>query len=549
MFRKFLSICLTVWAVSVSWSQIRYETHDFTVFHSSDDMQLLWKHDTPLLQVEVLDVIYNRYLSNEHLVLDGNSVSLQQLPKGRILKLTSTTHKGMNVVASDTYLATTSASTGRIHAFFNHNVNHAMAYQQPAHNIQANMPDSLKAYMDRCQHTMDIAIYNSVDAPITAPIIQAINDAHNRGVRIRIVFDGSANNTMLTQINPNIPRIASPTGQLFGLMHNKFVVFDAMAENPNLPTVWTGSTNWTQNQINGTDRNNVITIQDQSLALAFQIEFEEMWGGNGDLPNPSQSLFGPFKTANTPVNFLVGGKFVECLFSPTDGVNQRIIGLINGAQSDVNVATMLITRADISDAIIQKHNSGVPASHVMVSTQNPMGNQFLTLQAALPTNQAIRFNQGGTLHHKFMVVDHSQNLSDARVLTGSHNWSSNAETRNDENTVIVHDTNIANQYFQALSFLFLQTGGVFSSTLSVENPENNTFTVYPNPVRDWLYVSCTTSDCPVNYVIYDMTGKRMQSKALQPMEAISFESLHRGVYVLELRQVSGAVQQMKVVRH
>ncbi|MDV7395209.1 phospholipase D-like domain-containing protein, partial [Arthrospira platensis SPKY1] len=124
-----------------------------------------------------------------------------------------------------------------------------------------------------------------------------------------------------------------------------------------------------------------------------------------------------------------------------DGVTQRIVNLINGAQADVNVSTMLITRTDISGAIIQKHNNGIPATHVMVSTQNPSGNQFLTLQSALPTNQAIRYNQGGTLHHKFMVVDHSQGQSQSRVLTGSHNWSTSAETRNDENTVVVHDTN------------------------------------------------------------------------------------------------------------
>lgn len=543
MIKNLFAFCLLILATFTSWSQIRYETQDFSVLHSENEMQLQWKHTSPLTNLSVYDVVHNRSLPDNHIVMEGNAVALQHLPKGRILKLTATSQLG----SSDTYLATTSASTGKINVFFNHPVNHAVAYQQPAHNIQSRVPDSLKAYIDRCQHTLDIAIYNSVDATITAPIMQAINAAHNRGVRIRIVFDGSANNTMLSQINSAIPRIASPTGQLYGIMHNKFVVFDAMAQDPNLPTVWTGSTNWTQNQINGTDKNNVITIQDQSLALAYQLEFEEMWGGNGDLPNPAQSLFGQFKTVNTPSNFLINGKLVECLFSPTDGVTQRIVNLINGAQSDINISTMLITRTDISGAIIQKHGNGIPATHVMVSTQNPSGNQFLTIQSALPTNQAIRYNQGGTLHHKFMVVDHSQGQSQSRVLTGSHNWSTSAETRNDENTVVVHDTNIANQYFQALSFLFLQTGGVFSSTLSVAIPENITFAVYPNPVRDWLYVGCST-DCPTGYVIYDMTGKQMQAKTLQPMEAISFESLQKGVYFIEL-QTAAQTQRIKVVRH
>ena len=42
-----------------------------------------------------------------------------------------------------------------------------------------------------------------------------------------------------------------------------------------------------------------------------------------------------------------------------------------------------------------------------------------------------------------MLID-----SDPLVITGSHNWSTAAETNNDENTIIIHDANIANQFYQ-----------------------------------------------------------------------------------------------------
>ena len=53
--------------------------------------------------------------------------------------------------------------------------------------------------------------------------------------------------------------------------------FDAESSNPNEAIVWTGSTNLTADQIHS-DHNDVIIIQDQALAKAYTMEFEEMWG-------------------------------------------------------------------------------------------------------------------------------------------------------------------------------------------------------------------------------------------------------------------------------
>ncbi len=58
------------------------------------------------------------------------------------------------------------------------------------------------------------------------------------------------------------------------------------------------------------------------------------------------------------------------------------------------------------------------------------------------------------MHHKYLIVDNSDRSSDPLVLTGCHNWSSSAELRNDENTLIVHDATIANIYYQEFSERF-----------------------------------------------------------------------------------------------
>ena len=67
------------------------------------------------------------------------------------------------------------------------------------------------------------------------------------------------------------------------------------------------------------------------------------------------------------------------------------------------------------------------------------------------------------MHHKFMVVDNFDTSSDPLVLLGSHNWSSAAQTKNDENTLIVHDANIVNQYYQSFAYLYLQAGGIITN--------------------------------------------------------------------------------------
>ncbi|MFZ8499104.1 phospholipase D-like domain-containing protein, partial [Staphylococcus aureus] len=85
-------------------------------------------------------------------------------------------------------------------------------------------------------------------------------------------------------------------GSNYTIMHNKFVIIDANTTNPNNAILWTGSTNWTSQQLS-TDANNVIIFQDQSIARGYKAEFDEMWGDTSvtSSANTSLSKFGQFK--------------------------------------------------------------------------------------------------------------------------------------------------------------------------------------------------------------------------------------------------------------
>lgn len=64
------------------------------------------------------------------------------------------------------------------------------------------------------------------------------------------------------------------------------------------------------------------------------------------------------------------------------------------------------------------------------------------------------------LHHKYMLID-ADCYSEPIVITGSQNWSYNGELYNDENTLIIHSQDIANQYLQEFVERYREAGGNF----------------------------------------------------------------------------------------
>ncbi|NLL27457.1 MAG: phosphatidylserine synthase, partial [Bacteroidales bacterium] len=52
----------------------------------------------------------------------------------------------------------------------------------------------------------------------------------------------------------------------------------------------------------------------------------------------------------------------------------------------------------------------------------------------------LKGTRGGTMHHKFCVIDNQV------VITGSYNWSNNAEFKNDENVTVEYNPEQATSY-------------------------------------------------------------------------------------------------------
>ena len=345
---------------------------------------------------------------------------------------------------------TVSNSLGWVRSYFNHPVDTINGNNLPELMQLQLLDDSLIAYINRSEESLDMTIYDFGDDEGNA-IATAVNAAHNRGVRVRFISDGNqlALNSGVAALLPEVPQLLSPVGGNFTIMHNKFVVIDADHSDPKKPVVWTGSTNLTDRQVNR-DPNNVIIVQDQTLARTYQLEFQEMWGSSGDAPDTVFSRFGSQKTDNTPHEFVIGGNRVECYFSPSDNTNEHLISTIETANDSLLFATMLITRIDIATAISDIIMSGVGARGYI--NDQATTTVYSDLLAAIGSSLEINPDTHVIMHHKYFVAD-AGTTSDPLVWTGSHNWSTNATTKNDENTLVVHSAEVADWYRRAFNRL------------------------------------------------------------------------------------------------
>lgn len=459
--------------------------------------------------------------------------------------------KAFSVIGTDTAFApvrvfiTQSMSPGWMKAYFTSDVDASYSTGQAAISLGTKVEDTLIAYINRAKQTIDMAMYNfTLDR-----IPYALNQAVQRGVRVRIVYNSSTSNTSMQWV-PSIPKLASPDGSSYGIMHNKFLVFDAGSDDAGDAIVWTGSTNLTGQQLSS-DANNVIIINDQSLARAYTMEFEEMWGSAEATPQPANSRFGPYKTDNTPHDFVIGGKEVKCYFSPSDGVNNRIIEAFESASASADAAVFIITRTDIANAIQDCVEAGSEVN-VIIDSESDLNSYPAVKDVLLGLGTHFTSDKytAGLEHNKYVLIDRKDSSSDPYVLTGSHNWSSSADTRNDENTLLIHDPLMVNLYFQEFASRFRKNGGILAIR-ELGHADRDLF-CYPNPASRIITIGTrSAADYLEEIRIFRMDGLTvMVENPTGKMTALdlNIEQIPAGIYLIQVKTTSGMLM-FKLVKN
>lgn len=124
--------------------------------------------------------------------------------------------------------------------------------------------------------TLDIAIYSFTNREIS----KAIRDAAKRGVKVRIVYDKSANKNLtqstlgyLAKLNNieacTLSGLRSKNGKYFGLMHTKMAIIDNK-------TLILGSANWSKSAFE-TNYETLLLLNDKDFIKKANIAFKDMF--------------------------------------------------------------------------------------------------------------------------------------------------------------------------------------------------------------------------------------------------------------------------------
>jgi len=288
------------------------------------------------------------------------------------------------------------------------------------------MPNDASKAINRIVELIDGAntyVYVAAYMIESSDIAQALVRAHGRGVDVKIVSD--LENVEGSQIN-----YLRSKGIAIHLdnrpedyMHNKFIVIDDRI-------VITGSANFNDRSFRSYN-NDLVIIHSSGIAKKYREEFLELYNG----------LFGGGEPTTEHI-IDVNGVKVEVYFSPDDRVVNRIVELINSANKSIYFAFFVFTHEDIANALIRATRRGVIVLGVIeeqsiqgISDTRKIYDQLLANDVGVKPDI-----NPDLMHCKLLIIDNKT------VVTGSFNPTYHAERKNDENLIIIHNSEIAKHY-------------------------------------------------------------------------------------------------------
>jgi len=323
--------------------------------------------------------------------------------------------------------------------------------------LSRGLVEKMESFLKEAQDNtwaIDLAIYE-YHLP---RLHNAMVDAGQRGVQIRVLYHAKKNDKAAEENEHLLHHPPIPNATLFprvttALMHNKFVVLSRIDGQGNRTpvAVLAGSTNWTEN---GCHRQaNVVHISRAgSVMERYSDMFATLLDTSDDRGDTKRWINKNNELPNCPERFAG--------FSPRSKLADinLIADLIGGAQRDVIFSTAFRLRDEITTALLGNPNDEILRMGVQNSSSSKITGWHrdrsarFTAAALLPKGlegwlKETTAKQRGNIrvHTKVIAIDVTSDLP--MVISGSHNFSTNASQSNDENYLIIRrDLDVADVY-------------------------------------------------------------------------------------------------------
>jgi phosphatidylserine/phosphatidylglycerophosphate/cardiolipin synthase-like enzyme len=304
-------------------------------------------------------------------------------------------------------------------------------------------------FVAAAKRSLDFAHYDFHLGGETADLVGgAVKAAAARGVAVRFLYNLDHRNPIPVPPPPEpdgelIESLGVPVRAIAGvpdLMHHKYVVRDG-------ETIWTGSTNWTDESWHRQE-NVIVIAHSGDVAAKFTANFDELW----ETGAVAQSGFVP------PEPLELDGRKLRAWFTPGNGedLSHRIGKAIGRAKRRVRIASPVITAAPVLSTLAEKISEGrldvagcvdQPQVRGVVYQWRENGNVSWKLpllervmQAPFSGKRSTPWGVGSV--HDFMHA--KVTVADDVVFVGSYNLSRSGEM-NAENVLEVVDSELAEQ--------------------------------------------------------------------------------------------------------
>jgi phosphatidylserine/phosphatidylglycerophosphate/cardiolipin synthase-like enzyme len=310
--------------------------------------------------------------------------------------------------------------------------------------------EALAEFVAGAQHTLEIAIYDfHLPDALALTVEGALADAAKRGVAVRLAYNVDYPKNPPASAPPGtqpllVEALPFPTAAIPGvpdLMHHKYVIRDQAS-------VWTGSTNWTQDSWTR-EENVIVTAESPELAARYGVDFEQIWTRR-DVVHSGRVDTAPLQ---------VGDTTVRAWFCPGRGdrLAHRIAKAIGTATRRVRIASPVISSGPILATLAQVATDGkVDVAGVVDRTQvlevirqweangnsswkEPLLRTALT-RAPFTGKRSTPYAPGSV--HDYMHA--KVTVADDLVFVGSFNLSHSGEL-NAENVLEIADRDLADR--------------------------------------------------------------------------------------------------------